>query len=57
MWAIAVALLLLQASDPASDGLKALEDGKYDAAAAAFSKAIAADPKDYFSHFNAETFP
>lgn len=52
MWAIAVALLWLQASDPASDGLKALEDGKYETAAAAFSQAVAADPKDYFSHFN-----
>ena len=32
--------------------MKALEDGKYEAAVAAFQKAIGADPKDYFAHFN-----
>lgn len=32
--------------------MKALEEGKYEAAVAAFQKAIAADPKDYFAHFN-----
>lgn len=32
--------------------MKALEDGKYQAAVAAFQKAITADPKDYFAHFN-----
>jgi tetratricopeptide (TPR) repeat protein len=32
--------------------MKALEAGKYAEAAAAFTKAIAADPKDYFAHFN-----
>jgi Flp pilus assembly protein TadD len=52
MWGIAVALLLLQTPDPAADGAKALEDGRYEAAAQAFTKAIAADPADYFSHFN-----
>jgi len=45
-------LFFLQAADPASEGMKALEDGKYDAAVVAFQKAIAADPKDYFAHFN-----
>ena len=52
MGALLAALLFLQASDPASDGAKALQDGKYEAAVQAFSQAIAADPKDYYSHFN-----
>jgi Tfp pilus assembly protein PilF len=50
MW-FATLLFLLQA-DYTSDGMKALEDGKYADAVVAFSKAIAADPKDYFAHFN-----
>jgi Tfp pilus assembly protein PilF len=53
MRAIAAALLFfLQATDPTSDGMKALEEGKYDAAVEAFTKAIHADAKDYFAHFN-----
>jgi tetratricopeptide (TPR) repeat protein len=52
MWAVALALFFLQASDPVADGQKALQDGKYDAAVQAFTQATAADPKDYFSHFN-----
>src|ERR1044072_9449774 len=46
------ALLFLFQADYTSDGMKALEAGKYAEAAAAFTKAIAADPKDYFAHFN-----
>jgi len=52
MWALAAALLFVQAADPVSDGQKALQEGRYDAAAQAFTQVIAADPKDYFSHFN-----
>jgi tetratricopeptide (TPR) repeat protein len=52
MWAVVLALFFVQASDPASDGQKALQDGKFEAAVQAFTAAIAADPKDYFSHFN-----
>lgn len=52
MWAVAVALLLLQTPDYNSDGLKALDEAKYPAAVEAFTKAIAADPKDYSAHFN-----
>jgi tetratricopeptide (TPR) repeat protein len=52
MWAAVLALFFLQASDPVSDGQKALQDGKFEAAVQAFTQAIAADPKDYFSHFN-----
>ncbi len=51
MWAVAAFLLLLQA-DYTTEGMKALDDGKYDAAVQAFRKAIEADSKDYFAHFN-----
>ena len=51
MWAVAAFLLLFQA-DYTTEGMKALDEGKYDAAAQAFRKAIEADPKDYFAHFN-----
>jgi Tfp pilus assembly protein PilF len=52
MWAFAAFLLLVQTPDYSADGIKALEDGKYDAAVQAFQKAIEADPKDYYAHFN-----
>jgi tetratricopeptide (TPR) repeat protein len=53
MWLFAAAFLLLfQTPDYSADGIKALEEGKYDAAVQAFTKAIEADPKDYFAHFN-----
>ena len=52
MWAILAAFLLLQTPDFTSDGLKALDDGKYDVAAQLFAKAVEADPKDYTAHFN-----
>jgi tetratricopeptide (TPR) repeat protein len=51
MWFAALLLLCFQA-DYTSDGMKALEEGKYADAVAAFTKAIAADAKDYFAHFN-----
>jgi tetratricopeptide (TPR) repeat protein len=51
MWAVAAFLLFLQA-DYTSEGMKALDEGKYEAAAQAFRKAIEADSKDYFAHFN-----
>ena len=52
MWAVVVALLFAQASDPVADGQKALGEAKYDAAVQAFTQAVAANPNDYFSHFN-----
>jgi tetratricopeptide (TPR) repeat protein len=52
MWALLPALLFLQAADPNADGLKALDSARYGDAAAAFEKAIAADPADYGAHFN-----
>jgi tetratricopeptide (TPR) repeat protein len=52
VFAAALCMLLLQTPDYSAEGMKALEDGRFDAAVQAFSKAIAADPKDYFAHFN-----
>ena len=51
MWAVAACFLFLQA-DYTTDGMKALDEGKYDAAVQAFRKAVEADAKDYFAHFN-----
>jgi tetratricopeptide (TPR) repeat protein len=51
MWAAAAFLLFLQV-DYTTEGMKALDDGKYDAAVQAFRKVIEADSKDYFAHFN-----
>jgi tetratricopeptide (TPR) repeat protein len=51
MFAFAVALLFLQ-SDPYTEGLKALDEARYEAAVQAFTKAIEAEPKDYTAHFN-----
>src|SRR5450759_1235791 len=51
MWAVAAFLLFLQA-DYTTEGMKALDEGKYEAAIQAFRKAIDADSKDYFAHFN-----
>ncbi|HEY1241439.1 MAG TPA: tetratricopeptide repeat protein [Bryobacteraceae bacterium] len=51
MWVLA-ALLFFQTAGPAADGLKALDEGRYDSAVQSFSKAIEADPNDYTAHFN-----
>ena len=53
MVAAAVALLFfLQTPDYDAEGSKALDAGNYQAAADSFTKAIAADPKDYYAHFS-----
>jgi tetratricopeptide (TPR) repeat protein len=52
MWAIAVALFFLQSVDYSAEGMKALDEARYDAAVQAFTKAIETDPKDYTAHFN-----
>lgn len=52
MWITAAALLFFQAANPGVEGMKALDEGKYEAAAEAFTKAVAADPSDYSAHFN-----
>jgi tetratricopeptide (TPR) repeat protein len=51
MWFLFLTLLA-QSTDFQADGMKALEARKFDDAAALFSKAIAADPKDYGAHFS-----
>lgn len=45
-------VLLAQSVDFSAEGLKALDQKKYDAAVELFTKAIAQDPKDYGAHFN-----
>jgi len=52
MWFAAFPLLFFVQADYTSDGMKALESGNYADAVVAFTKVIAADPKDYFAHFN-----
>ncbi|HTW66034.1 MAG TPA: tetratricopeptide repeat protein [Bryobacteraceae bacterium] len=50
-----VVLFAFQAApqpNPAEQGLKALNDKQYQAAADDFTRAVAADPKDYSLHFN-----
>jgi tetratricopeptide (TPR) repeat protein len=48
----AALLFLVQSTDFSADGLKALEERRYDDAVQLFSKAIEADAKDYSAHFN-----
>lgn len=52
MLALVLILFFLQASDPAAEGMKALDAQKYEQAAELFGKAVAADPKDYAAHFH-----
>ena len=51
MWLL-VAALLAQTADFQADGIKALDAKQYDAAVGLFTKAVAADPKDYAAHFH-----
>ena len=50
MWA--VPLLFLFATDFTAEGMKALEERKYQEAAGLFAKAVAADPGDYAANFH-----
>jgi tetratricopeptide (TPR) repeat protein len=53
MWAAAIlSLLFLFAPDFVTEGMKALEDRKYQEAADLFAKAVAADPADYAANFH-----
>src|SRR5580704_1709854 len=53
MWVVGVLpLLFLFAADFAAEGMKALEDRRYQEAADLFTKAVAADPADYAANFN-----
>src|SRR5262245_57771181 len=47
-----LALAFFQKSDLQSEGIKALEEQRYDAAAQSFAKAAEADPKDYSAWFH-----
>jgi tetratricopeptide (TPR) repeat protein len=49
---VALAFLFLQKPDPQAEGLKALEEQRYPAALESFTRAVAADPKDYGAHFH-----
>src|SRR5580700_951553 len=51
MWLL-VAALLAQTADFEGDGIKALDAKQYDAAVDLFTKAVAADAKDYAAHFH-----
>jgi tetratricopeptide (TPR) repeat protein len=55
VWATAaLSFLLLQVpqANPAAEGLKALEEQRWDAAVISLTKAAEADPKNYAIHFN-----
>ena len=53
MWAAAIlTLLFLFATDFTTEGMKALEERKYQEAADLFTKAVAADPGDYAANFH-----
>jgi len=49
---ILIAATLLQAQSPQQEGIKALEERRYQEAVAAFAKVVAADPKDYGAQFH-----
>lgn len=51
MWAL-LAVILAQTVDYSAEGAKALDAQKYDVAVEMFTKAAAADPKDYGPRFN-----
>lgn len=51
MWLV-LALLIAQSVDYQAEGIKALDAKQYPAAVDLFTKAIAADPKDYVPHFH-----
>jgi Tfp pilus assembly protein PilF len=53
MWiALTAVLWFFQAADSGAEGMKALEEGHYEAAADSLAKAVQADPSDYSLHFN-----
>lgn len=54
MWcpATLLALLFFQQPNPQAEGIKALEEQRYDAAIQVFSKAVEGDPKDYGARFH-----
>ncbi len=49
---VAALLLFLQTPDYTAEGMKALEEKRWEEAAQIFQKAAEADPKDYTAHFH-----
>jgi len=52
MWIVLIAALLAQAPEPMASAMKALDEGRYDAAIEILSKAVVNDPADVGAHFN-----
>ena len=52
MWLTGTLLALMFLPDYAAEGMKALEEQRYDAAIASFTKVAEADPKDYSAYFH-----
>jgi tetratricopeptide (TPR) repeat protein len=52
MWFAAALLYFLQSAGPSADGLKALDEHRYEDAVQSFRKAIDAEAADYSAHFN-----
>jgi len=49
---VLIAALLAQAPEPMATAMKALDEGRYDAAIEILSKAVTSDPGDIGAHFN-----
>jgi len=52
MWIVLIAALLAQTPEPMATAMKALDEGRYDAAIEILAKAVVADPADLGAHFN-----
>jgi len=52
MWLSAALLMAMFLPDDAAEGMKALEEQRYEAAIASFTKVAEADPKDYSAFFH-----
>ena len=52
MWLLAAMFAAFFVPDNTADGMKALEEQRYDAAIQSFTKVLEADPKDYAAHFH-----
>jgi tetratricopeptide (TPR) repeat protein len=52
MWLLAAMLAAFFAPDPSAEGMKALEEQRYEAAVRSFTQVVQADPKDYAGHFH-----
>ena len=57
MRTVAALLFLIQSTDFSAEGLKALEERRYDAAVQSFTKAIGADANDYSAALQSALWP